>query len=105
MVFGKRRRQADRHEVKLRASIEVLGRASIGCVVVNLSETGALLERRDRAFVPKQFALTLVALGATILCETVRTTTTRIGVRFVLGNDTASLAAKRMIRKALGDRS
>ena len=101
MVFGKRKRQSPRQEVNLRGSIDVLGRASVRCVVVNLSESGALIELRDRAFVPKQFALTFGDLREGIQCEVVRTTAARVAVRFVLGNDTAGLAAKRMIRKEL----
>ena len=101
MPFGKRNRSARRFDVTMRASVEVLGRPPTGCIVRDVSDTGAGIELIDQPFVPKHFVLRFDTLGAAIRCETVRVTSGIVGIKFLFGNDAASLAARRVIRKIL----
>ena len=105
MSFGKRNRTANRHDVNLRACIEVLGRPPVGCIVHNLSEAGARLELLGRVYLPKSFILRFDNQGAAVRCETARAAGVGIGVRFSFETKPEGLAAKRLIRDTLASAS
>ncbi len=77
------RRQTDRHQVALRAMVEVLGRPRLSCLVCNLSHVGALIEMPDRNSLPSMFGLLLPKSPLPIACEVRHTSGHSYGVTFV----------------------
>jgi hypothetical protein len=76
------RRQSPRRSVRKRARI-VFQWGSIGCLIQNLSQSGAMLAPKDALHCPKEFMLKPF-LGRERKCEVIWRKDTRLGVRFVV---------------------
>jgi hypothetical protein len=84
-TFGQRppeRRRAPRKALNLRAAIECPGAAPQKCIVLELSEVGALLEVTSILGIPDQFHLRIPGQGSRLV-EVVRRRPSRLAVRFV----------------------
>jgi PilZ domain len=78
MVEG---RAAPRYRVKKLAWIEH-GGDKIACTVRDLSLTGASLEVSDSKRIPAKFTLVVPEDGLKIVCQVIRCTEFRVGIKF-----------------------
>ena len=74
-------RSAPRHRVLKAGTIE-FGGGAIGCLVRNLSTTGAALEITSQVGIPETFALIVPGDGLHLQCDVVWRKGYRIGVTF-----------------------
>jgi hypothetical protein len=74
-------RSAPRHRVLKAGTIE-FGDGAIGCLVRNLSTTGAALEISSQVEIPDRFALVVPGDGLHLRCDVVWRKSYRIGVTF-----------------------
>lgn len=77
-----RRRGPRRHVVKEAQIVFDGGHSTIGCNILNCSETGALLMPRDIMSCPKEFTLK-PRIGSARACEVIWRSATKVGVRFL----------------------
>ncbi|MEQ1697411.1 MAG: PilZ domain-containing protein [Hyphomicrobiaceae bacterium] len=98
MDYASDQRKYGRRAVAMRATIEVLGRSHISCIIHNLSDGGALIELIDKAVLPRSFGLRLHNSNATIDCELTHRTGTAFGVAFKPQDGIVGAAVKRAIR-------
>ena len=75
------RRSAPRKVVMMSGAIELEG-SSIGCLISNMSITGAALEITNSAGIPERFSLFFKTDGTRIPCRVVWREDERIGVAF-----------------------
>lgn len=98
MDFANEQRKFGRRAVAMRATVEVLGRPHIACVIRNLSEGGALIELIDKAELPRSFGLLLHNSNAIIECALTHRTGNACGVAFKPQDGIVGAAVKRAIR-------
>ena len=101
MDFANDQRKFSRRALAMRASVEVLGRPTLACTILNLSEGGALIELIDRAPLPRYFGLRLHNSNALIDCERTHMTGTAHGITFKPQDGIVGAAVKRAIRNTL----
>jgi PilZ domain-containing protein len=81
MIEGRKTR-ATRYLVSEGAVIK-FGDRKIGCVVRNLSSTGAAVEVPNEPGIPSKFALSIPRLGLSMTCRVAWRRDHRIGVTFI----------------------
>lgn len=96
-------RTVQRRKVKKHATIEVLGRPALGCVLADLSPIGATVELVDTAFLPTKLHLRLPGATSPVDCEVIQRNGRRIGLSFHFPAGPIGLAARRAIRNALAE--
>jgi hypothetical protein len=74
-------RRATRYNV-LKVGAIKFGRNSVGCLVRNLSATGAAIDLSTRPELPERFVLVLPGDGLQLPCRTVWRKAHQIGVKF-----------------------
>jgi hypothetical protein len=85
VTFGRRipeRRRTPRERVQIKATIEYGGASPQKCFIINLSQTGALLEVTSILGVPDQFQLRVAGQGSWRV-EVKRRTPSKLAVVFV----------------------
>jgi hypothetical protein len=91
-------RKYGRRAVAMRATVEILGRSHLACIIRNLSEGGALFELIEKAELPRNFGLRLYNSNATIECELTHRTGKACGVAFKSQDGIVGAAVRRAIR-------
>jgi hypothetical protein len=81
--------------------VEVLGRARIACIVLDISDGGALIELRESVHIPPAFGLYIGPSNAPIACRVEHARGYQVGVSFQPQDGIVGAAAKRSIRNAI----
>ena len=77
------RRQFGRRTIRTYAWVEMATRPRVSCIVMNVSETGALLELLDAVPLTIQFRLVVDHLPGCAYCEVRHQYERRVGIMFI----------------------
>ena len=84
---GVERRAFGRRETQEHAIVRISGRPAVRCVVLNISDGGALLDFGQTVWLPLQFRITLEGSKREEVCDLKRQNGSRVGVSFVVHED------------------
>ncbi len=87
------RRQFGRRDASRRASAQLPGGTVASCMIVNISEGGALVDFADEQVPTRHFRLTIEGAPYVMLCEPRHSRGSSVGIKFVNHSDGARLMA------------